>query len=707
MNIVVLQKLPKPFVYSLILTLLISILYAGSLDNPSVFDSTSIESQLTFDPHIEIKDTFKPRGLTYLSLKLIQKMNNSLWYQRLFNLVLHILNSLLLMSFLALFWNSQTKQKKPWTLSFFATLFFSLNPVAVYAVAYMIQRSILLATFFTLISAISFIKSAQTKKFFWHIACIFAFTCALYSKEHVILLPAVFYLMGLMLKPGAFKFSKIDSRLVTVLILQIVVGAIVALQLKNIAFSAYEQHLRFIATPSSAASVEPSIMLHFINQCLLCFRYLFLWIFPYLPWMSIDTHLPFPQTLFLFPQILGFPLFLSFLILSLKNICSSGSTKFLGLGALSFLILFSLEFTVIRVSEPFVLYRSYLWIVFALVGFGFFLNVKLRPKHFVVLIYPIILFSISCERLHSFDSVIAVWQDAVNKLPEKPVPGAYRTYNSLGYALATQGQYSAAKPYVEKSLELSPKYPTANYNRAFIAQSEKNIDEAIRYYKIAIENQNFYPDAHNNLGTLYLKKNNLEKAIYHFSAAVQQNPQSAKVLNNLGALYARVKKWDKAIENYQKSIELDPNYAGSYNNLGQAYFEMGDQKKAFQYFDKALKINPKLMDTYFSYGLSLYRLKKFKEAQQIYNQALKIAPKDSKIYFYLGNTATQQKNHSKALEYYQKAIALNPKYTNAYFNQGLLLLKLKQNKLARQSFEQCLKISPQDTNCRQGSKLIQ
>src|SRR5438552_3367453 len=67
--------------------------------------------------------------------------------------------------------------------------FYALNPMAVYAVAYLIQRSILLATFFVVTALWLFAKGLIERKWAFHALALASYTLAVMSKEHAILAP--------------------------------------------------------------------------------------------------------------------------------------------------------------------------------------------------------------------------------------------------------------------------------------------------------------------------------------------------------------------------------------------------------------------------------------------------------------------------------------------------------------------------------------
>ena len=63
-------------------------------------------------------------------------------------------------------------------------LIFALHPVAVYAVGYVVQRSILMATFFVLVMQLSYLHGLLTGRRRWLVLAAAAYFLAVFSKEH-------------------------------------------------------------------------------------------------------------------------------------------------------------------------------------------------------------------------------------------------------------------------------------------------------------------------------------------------------------------------------------------------------------------------------------------------------------------------------------------------------------------------------------------
>jgi protein O-mannosyl-transferase len=95
-------------------------------------------------------------------------------------------------------------------------------------------------------------------------------------------------------------------------------------------------------------------------------------------------------------------------------------------------------------------------------------------------------------------------------------------------------------------------------------------DEAIAYYKKAIEINPQYAIAHNNLGCVLTDKRLLPEAETEFRLATQINPRYVKALNSYGAVLAMQGQFAQAIEQFAMSLSISPYYKAALDNLFRA-----------------------------------------------------------------------------------------------------------------------------------------
>ena len=75
--------------------------------------------------------------------------------------------------------------------AWFGALIFAIHPVAVYAVGYVVQRSILMATFFALLMQLAYLRGLLSGQVRWLVLAAVAYFLAVFSKEHSVMVLAL------------------------------------------------------------------------------------------------------------------------------------------------------------------------------------------------------------------------------------------------------------------------------------------------------------------------------------------------------------------------------------------------------------------------------------------------------------------------------------------------------------------------------------
>jgi hypothetical protein len=131
--------------------------------------------------------------------------------------------------------------------------------------------------------------------------------------------------------------------------------------------------------------------------------------------------------------------------------------------------------------------------------------------------------------------------------------------------------------------------------RGYLAAKDRSRWEEAEwnYYKAL----NVWPEdalIHFNLGNLY--KNGFraspELALEQYELAVQYQPHFPPYQNSLAAMLAKQGRMDEAIAHWNRAIADDPRYLDPRNNLGRAYLQMGQPSAARGQFQSVLEIDP-------------------------------------------------------------------------------------------------------------------
>ena len=535
-----LKKRPAQFALGGLIVL-VSLLYAPFLSNPLFFDDRGLFSGSRFAELATTPIGWGLRYPSYFTIAAVQVLFGSVEAQRLLNAALHGATALALffaIRSLQRLW-SPVGENEPRNFAGAAlgAALFAAHPVAVYAVGYMVQRSIVLATLFSLLSLAVFVSGSATCRVVRAAAAGLLYALAVLCKEHALLAAAVAPLA--LWSRGVHVQSK--YRYIGVYWAVCAPAAVlVVLFAKGLVGQNYEPDFAEIAaqiSPSEAGWVGAPWLGSALAQAALFFRYIGLWLWPHTGAMALDLRVDFAglwDPSIIAASLLAFVAWAVAAVFLLVH--RGGAYAMVGVGMLWFRVLYLVEFSTVRFQEPFVLYRSYLWAPgLALAVAALLARAAVRTAAIAGAGALLLLFVQAHDRLQNFSSTLTIWQDAAAKLPAKPVPGAPRTLYQLGREYVNAGEPEQAAAVIERCLREYPAAFQCVFARAAIHLRLGEYASAIPYLRRAIAMRPEDGLAVHHLGLAFQLLGCRERARAEYQAAYQ--------LGFLGAMH-RIKALD-------------------------------------------------------------------------------------------------------------------------------------------------------------------
>ncbi|CAG8537345.1 13314_t:CDS:10 [Ambispora leptoticha] len=93
-------------------------------------------------------------------------------------------------------------------------------------------------------------------------------------------------------------------------------------------------------------------------------------------------------------------------------------------------------------------------------------------------------------------------------------------------------------------------------------------------------------------GNKKVSEKNYDEAVKFYSEAISIDCNNAVFYANRAAAYSQMGQHDKAIEDATKSTQVDPSYSKAYSRLGHAYYSIGKYQEAVDAYEKGLSLDP-------------------------------------------------------------------------------------------------------------------
>ncbi|MGE0114833.1 MAG: hypothetical protein AB7T07_08100 [Steroidobacteraceae bacterium] len=511
----------------LLILMAVCVLYSGFLYSPVVFDDIKFFDDGSVARITQHFNLAAPRQIPYWTMAISWVwFGNAILPLRVVSLLLHAATGISLYFFLR-----QVQQMAPLRtvaakdtsvlLPLMGALVFVVHPVSVYGAAYLIERTIVMATLFALWSWWCALEALKTGQQRWVWCSVGAYALSAFSKEHAVMVPLVSIVLALWwwrtqrMVPSFFLIAR---RFGAAALVCVGIAIYLVLYQKGLLGTAYELDIQTMRTD---VVPQPAWLLSVITQGWLFFKYLALWLLPNPLWMSADMREPFAATLHAWPQTVGLVLFVLWAAIGGLLVWRGGRRGLLGVAMLAPGLLFATELVTVRYHEIFVLYRSYLWLAPSFVVFLLLEEKLSRPLVLVLLVLvPLMLAPLAWNRLMTFSGHFYLWNDAVRLAKDKvDVSGMDRMFVNRGVELHRLKRYDLAIVDFTTALHYNPKFSPAYGGRASALAESGHVLQALPDFAEAIRLEPGFPIYRANQGKALASLGRYQEASESFQAA--------------------------------------------------------------------------------------------------------------------------------------------------------------------------------------------
>ena len=644
--------------FAILLIAAIFCVYGPGLNNQLVFDDQRLLELSFFESYGNLLQ-FKQRMLSYGTFVWIQNLfGEGWWKQHVFNITLHVLTvGALYALFRALLTRTEFPQDIASQEHFHSSreaalrvglVVFALNPVAVYVVGYLIQRSILMATLFAVLACFTYVRGLETGRIHWFIGALICYVASALSKEQAALTVAMAVPLYIFVRRPSWKKILLVSA-ATAVVLLLAVGAVLSLYGNLIGNLIDNQSVAYL---KQLQAIDPNIGskaygLSILNQAALFFVYGFLWVVPYVGGMSIDMRPAFPMSFASPLHLIGAVSYVALLITSIWIVLrKDGVIRFAALCLLFPLLWFFTEFAVVWLQDPFVLYRSYLWAVgipglIAIVLTGF----KPRTIYVIGLLLALLFGGLTVERVLSMKDAETAWEDASSKVDLKApanAVGRYRPFLNVGTERMARGRYVQAERDFLTADALNDLNGNARFSLGVAQLQQKKYPEAIRSFKAAEDKGYTGQTLWYQRAEAYAALGHPKEAFDAYGTALQVG--ATDVNDNEGAKKLReqihlrraemglsTQQYDAAVKDYEAALQASPQSSRAAVGLAMALTGKGESAKAKEQMDQLLARAPS-GPAYYARAMAQLGLNNKAEALKDLDEATKGDPANAQRY---------------------------------------------------------------------------
>lgn len=257
-------------------------------------------------------------------------------------------------------------------------------------------------------------------------------------------------------------------------------------------------------------------------------------------------------------------------------------------------------------------------------------------------------------------------------------PNAAYNYHMLGLLFYDEKNYQEAVNAESKAVELAPNWSYVLNGLGNYMEKQGFHQSAIRYYKMAFQNNPTYINSYGayityyDLGNIYYNlktKEGYDSALVYYKASISTEPKNVYLrYYNIGNIYNLKNQPDSALPYFKKAIEINPSYIEAYNNAGNSYIYLGTDfyDSAIVMYRHTVQIDPNYVKGYNNLAFVFTKAGQYQLAIDNYRKAIDLLPTDAVNYFRLALVYIMNKDIPNGL------INLETAFQKGYNNIGAI-----------------------------------
>ena len=182
-----------------------------------------------------------------------------------------------------------------------------------------------------------------------------------------------------------------------------------------------------------------------------------------------------------------------------------------------------------------------------------------------------------------------------------------------------------------------------------------------------------------------------EKLAVEITQKFPKHPFAWKVL---GAVLRATGRKSEAADANQTAVALSPQDAEAHSNLGITLQELGRLAEAEASYNQAIALKPDYAEAHYNLGNILLELSRLAEAEMSYKRAIAFKSDFAEAHYNVGNTLKELGRLEEAVVSYNQAVALKPDFAESHYNLGNTLKELGRLEEAEASYTQVIALRP-------------
>ncbi len=283
-------------------------------------------------------------------------------------------------------------------------------------------------------------------------------------------------------------------------------------------------------------------------------------------------------------------------------------------------------------------------------------------------------------------------------------PEAHGAHGNLAAGLMEAERYEEALAMSLAAIESWPEGPYMYDKAGAVLIALGRLEEAEKILREGTRHKPNHQDTLSLLANSLRLQTRYEEALAMSRVAIERRPKGIYLYHEAGAALNALGRLEEAEAVLREGIRHKPRHWDSLLHLAESLRLQARYEEAVSYYRAAIELDREKENAYIALGATLLELARPAEASVILEQALhflrsRASPRvRSNILFQLGESYRLRSRYEEAVSHYRAAIALQKAKVDAYIALAKTLLELARPAEARVMLEQALRlnVSPGD-----------
>ncbi len=231
------------------------------------------------------------------------------------------------------------------------------------------------------------------------------------------------------------------------------------------------------------------------------------------------------------------------------------------------------------------------------------------------------------------------------------------------------GTYHGWQSYYGNAIATNPGSGLANLNYGSMLRDEAKWEEALPYVEKGVQLSPKYVDAKVRLAEVYFNLLRYDDAVKVATEALAIEPRNMSALQFRGSAYGAGGNPALAEQDFKTILEIDPKNEHGWFNLAMAYKDVNRLPEAVEALTKLIAINPDFPNAYFERGFCYGKMAVFPQAKADLEISISKQPTHAASYFFRGRTFDAMGDINAACSDWRKAFELGLKEAEPFVQQ--------------------------------------